>query len=95
MKTVAGIANIGTLVLTAVLSTSAFAGEPAQADSRLTLAMNDAPVVRHGGPSMTQGTDAMHASNVEVKMADTMDEIAEQLNRELEARMTAKLERAI
>ncbi len=95
MKTVAGIANIGTLVLTAVLSTSAFAGEPAQADTRLTLAMNEAPVVRNGGPSMTQGTDAMHASSVELKLADSMDEIAEKLNRELEARMAAKLDLAI
>ncbi len=46
-------------------------------------------------PSMTQGTDAMHANTVELKLADSMDEIAEKLNRELEARMAAKLDLAI
>ena len=52
MKTLAVSARLATLALTAALGSAAFAQTPEQAESRITLAMNEAPLAADWQPTL-------------------------------------------
>ncbi|MEQ9465065.1 MAG: hypothetical protein RJQ10_15490 [Haliea sp.] len=95
MKTLAVSARLAALALTAALGSTAFAQTPEQAESRITLAMNEAPLAADWQPTLAASGEQAQAESVERELATSVEAISEKLNQQLEAKMARKLELAI
>lgn len=95
MNTLAVTVSLATLALTAVLGSTAFAQSAGQAEAGITLSLNDAPLIENWEPILAATGDRAQARSVERELVISAEEIAQQLNEKLEAKMARKLELAI
>ncbi|MFO7553452.1 MAG: hypothetical protein R6W80_18775 [Haliea sp.] len=95
MNTLAVTVRLATLALTAALGSTAFAQAAGQAETGVTLALNDAPLVAEWDPTLAAAGAQAQAQSVERELVISAEEISQKLNEQLEAKMAQKLELAI
>lgn len=95
MKTLAKLANLGSLALVFALSHSAFAESAVGEAPALTLAFNSGTVTTSwNAPAMKIEEKAL-ANNVEIDLSKSMEKISEKLNKQLEDKLAKDLEYAM
>jgi hypothetical protein len=95
MKTLAVTVRLATLALTAALGSTAFAQSAGLGETSITLALNEAPLLEDWQPALAVAGEQAQARSVERKLAISVEEIAQKLNEQLEAKMARKLDLAI